>query len=351
VPNPCISPGRRANRAALLAALCVLVAACGAPRFRAEPPAPAEPPVAAETWALVGAELRQIADEASEAAHDYAQEAMGRWFRRVSALTESEFVPWATDYWTHQWLSLKLAWYGTDEADGNAGGMTKLTDHLADEYRSQVLEPVAEEIDPLQVMDEASALYAGALVSGIRELQQRHALPPRQLAAWLAGIPLLAAPPGASLGDLTDATGVTDLPAYQELTAGTRGRGKAKGFAGLDAAMRPVAERTAERLSATLAVRGGAAAASLLGGAPGMLLSLGISAWDATAHEQERPALETALRSDLDGALRTALWQLLHDRTAGVLAPLAHMASQLDGALPAPPVPLLIEAGPVQGLF
>ena len=87
------------------------------------------------------------------------------------------------------------------------------------------------------------------------------------------------------------------------------------------------------------------------GGVPGMLLSLGISAWDANAHEQERPDLQVSLRADLDGALRTALWQLLHDRTAGVLAPVTHMAAQLDGALPAPPAPPLIEAGPVQGLF
>jgi len=350
VPNLCISPGRLPSRPALLAALCVLIAACGAPRFREEPPAPAEPPVAAETWALVGTELRQIAEEAGQAASDYAQEAMGRWFQRVSALTGSEFVPWATDYWTHQWLSAKLTWYRSGEAGSDPAALARLTDYLAAEYRSQVLQPAAEEIDPLQVMDEASAVYADTLATGIRELQQRVALPRRQLAAWLAGIPLIGSPPGASLQDLAHAAGVAGLPAYQALTAGIRGTGDG-GFPGLDAAVQPVAQRTAERLSTTLAVRGGAAAASVLGGVPGILLGIGIGAWDATSHEGERPALEAALRSDLDGALREAVWHLLHDPAAGVLAPVRHMMMQLDRALPAPALPESIERGPVQGLF
>jgi hypothetical protein len=328
-----------------------MLAACATPRVQEVPAPPDEPPVSAATWQRVGTELRAVADAADRAAYDYAQEAMGRWFRRVSALTDSEFVPWATDYWTQQWLSVKLAWYRSGEAESDPEALARLTDYLAAEYRSRVLEPAAEAIDPLQVMDEASALYSEALASGARRLQARHALPPRRFAAWLAGIPLIAAPPGASLQDLADAASVTGLPAYQALTAGVRGAGESGGFPGLDAAVRPVAERTAERLSTTLGVRGGAAAASVLGGVPGMLLGLGVSAWDATAYEGERPALEAALRADLDGALRTALWHLLHDPATGVLAPVAHMAAQLDRALPAPAAPESIEFGPVQGLF
>lgn len=343
---PCLSSWR----GALLGALCVVVVACAAPRVREEPPA-AEPPVAAATWERAGSELRQLADSAGQAAYEYAHEAMGRWFRRVSSLTDSKFVPWATDYWTHQWLSLKLAWYhsGDGAGNGDAAALARLTGYLEDEYRSQVLEPAAEEIDPLQVMDEASGLYAGALVSGIRELQQRHALPPRQFAAWLAAIPLIASPPGATLQDLTDAANVAALPAYQGLTARLRRSNDDAGFR--ETALRPVVERVAEHLSTTLATRGGATAASLLGGVPGVLLGLGVSAWDATAYEGERPTLEAALRSDLDGALRSALWRLLHDRDAGVLAPIAHMAAHLDRALPAPAAPESIELGPVQGLF
>jgi hypothetical protein len=350
VQEPCITSNRYLQLSLPLAALCALLAACAAPRIQEAPALPEEPPVTAATWQRAGTELRRIAETADRAAYAYAQEAMGRWFRRVSALTESEFVPWATDYWTHQWLSLKLAWYQTDETGGDRAALTRLTGYLAEEYRSRVLEPAAEDIDPLQVMDEASALYADTLASGMRELRHRHALPPRRLAAWLAGIPLIATPPGASLQDLEAATSVTGLSAYQALTAGSRGTGNGS-FAGLETAVQPVARRTAERLSTTLAVRGGAAAASVLGGVPGALLGLGISAWDATAYESERPALEAALRADLDDALRTALWHLLHDPATGVLAPVAHMAAQLDGALQTPVAPASVEFGPVQGLF
>jgi len=70
-----------------------------------------EVPVAAAIWDLLGAEIPTLAATAAHAASDYARAALERWLERVQARTESDFIPWATNYWTHQWLALKLAWY------------------------------------------------------------------------------------------------------------------------------------------------------------------------------------------------------------------------------------------------
>jgi hypothetical protein len=89
----------------------------------------------------------------------------------------------------------------------------------------------------------------------------------------------------------------------------------------------------------------------VLGGVPGALLGLGISAWDATAYEQERPTLEATLRSDLDATLRSVQWSLLSDRKQGVLAPVAHIAEQLSAAFPEPLRPPSDEADAPEELF
>jgi hypothetical protein len=307
--------------------------------------------VPAATWELLGTEVPALATAAAQATSDYARTALDCWLERVRARTEADFIPWATSYWTHEWLALKLAWYRADDSSDERAALARLSDYLRDRYRSKVLEPVARDIDPLQIMDQASGLYASRLAAGLDELRERHGVPQQQFRTWLNGFAAIASPPGASLRDLVEAETVTRLAAYQALTASIRRADHGTGFAGGHAALQSVAQSTAERLSTTLAVRGGAAASSLLGGVPGALFGLGISAWDATDYEQERPALEAALRSDLDAALRWAQWSLLNDREHGVLAPMAHIADQLGTAFPEPQRRPPNESGAPEELF
>jgi len=300
---------------------------------------------------LVGAEIRALSVEAEGKAYAYAQAATKQWFERVWARTDSEFIPWVTDYWTHQWLALKLMWYRARNSDSDAGATEQLADYLQEQFRSQVLEPVAQEIAPPRIMDETSVVYVDALGAGIRALRLRHALPRDQLAGWLSGIPAIADPPGATLRDLVDGEAVTRIRAYQTLTAAIRSADEGAGTAADHAAVRSVADRTAERLSTTLVVRGGATAASVLGGVAGILLGLGASAWDVSTYDREKPLLQANVRSDLDGLLRRVQRNLLEDPTYGVLAPVTHIAGQLAAALPAPaPLPQ-IEPGPLQDPF
>ena len=51
---------------------------------------------------------------AYEESEDYAQRAMGEWMEKVRRQTEEAFVPWFLSYWTQQWISIKVAWYGSN---------------------------------------------------------------------------------------------------------------------------------------------------------------------------------------------------------------------------------------------
>jgi hypothetical protein len=340
----------RTAPAAVLAAASILGACFPYPlREPAAPPPEILVPVA--TWELLGSEIRQEAADAEPVADGYARAALERWFERVRARTEDAFIPWATSYWTHQWLALKLAWYRTDESADEQAHIARLTDYLYEEYRSRVLDPVAREIDPSQIMDHASEMYVSTLAASIEALRQRHGIPRRSLDDWLGGFPAISANPGASLRELIEAQTVTALAAYRSLTAQVRLADSESGLTGGAAALRSVAQHTAERLATTLTVRGGGAAASLLGGVPGALLGLGVSAWDAIVYDHEQPALEASLRSELEVALRKTQSILLSDRRQGVLAPIAHISDQLRAALPAPSPPSTDDAFAPEALF
>ena len=350
-PTAAVCRGFRHVASVLLLVVAGLLAACATGPMRDAPRPWLESFVSPATWAQVSAATRAASAAAEEQARDYAQAAMQQWLERVHARTGTEFIPWATSYWTHQWLALKLAWYRmNDDSDGDISVATdRLAGYLQERYRETVIDPIAREISPGQIRDQATAQYVQALAMGIRALPGRFALPESELEQWLADIPAITVPPGASLLELVQAESVTRLAGYQALVAGTRGTNDGWGSEFPREAQQAVAQRTAERLVTALAIRGGATAASVLGGVPGVLLGIGVTAWDATAYEQERPALEAALRSDLDDTLQRVHRGLLQDPAHGVLAPVAHIGRSLAGA--SPDAPAQSEPGYLDGLF
>jgi hypothetical protein len=334
-------PTRTARSRSLSAAsglvLLAVVAACApAPTSPAPPPEPT-PSLAAAEWARVGAAVRAASAVAADEAAAYARGAVGEWTARVRERTRTELVPWLGAYSTRRWLALKLAWYRTgngEEAGDPAAATRRLAAYLEGEYRSRVLEPVAEQISPTQIRHQAAAFYVQALREAIDALATRDGVPRAGLERRLAEVPAIGSPPGASLLDLIRAADPATLPAYQSLLEGARA---GEDDAPPGDALLPVARCVAVDLARTAALQGGTSAASIAGGVPGLLIALGVSAWDAAAYEQWRPALEASLEQELDIALEALRARVLEDRAHGVLAPVAHMAAQIDGTLPATP--------------
>jgi hypothetical protein len=315
-----------------------LLGGCATAPARIEPHAPRQSAVAPETWLQMGAATRAAAADAERATRASARAALDHWAERVRGRTEAEFIPWATGYWTHQWLELRLAWYRA-QAPAGEDGTDRLAAYLAERYREMVLDPVARDTSPAQIANEATRRFLQDLAAQVNVLAARFDLPDTALMRWLDDVPAITDPPGASLGELIQRGDVVEHVAYRALVASTCGATDRVDAYPLSRPMQAAASRAADRLATALAVRGSATAASVLGGVPGLVIGMGITAWDASTYAQERSALESALRSDLEDMLEEARRTLYEDPSRGVLAPVFHIAANLAAALPEAPDP------------
>ncbi len=274
--------------------------------------------------------------DAKLAADAYAGAALSDWMARVRKRTERDFVPWYTSFGTQQWLSVKAGWYGLSDPERGDAAAKQLAEYLREQFYERVLEPVSRDLDPQSIRERSAALYVRDLDTAIKDLPHRYRLPESAFQARLGRITAirLRSVPGyrVSLAELVAAGDPNGIPGYAALLRRTR---PDDGGSGLSAELfRPVTSANADKLGDQIALRGGASIAGLaLGGAPGILLSLGVSGWQAMEHENRKPALEAELRTHLNPAL-DEMWRFLaHDPYGGVLAPVDHMSAQIENGL------------------
>lgn len=310
-------------------ALVVVLAGCAT---RGEAPVQ----VSENTWWQVDNDVAAASQAARAAAESYAKSEMERWRGRVYDFTEEEFIPWFTGYWTQQWLAVKVVWYkfggGVDPA------MQRLATYLQEQYREQVLDPVAEEVDPKAVRIQATRFYVEHLGQALRELPHRHGVPLAQFEARLAGIPAIAlAPPDknderhASLLHLVRAEPVTRLPAFTVLLTRIEKAARGEGAVPSAAYLSPVARRASEKLATRFASSSGvSAAAAAIGGVAGVVISLGSFGFGAIAHAGDQQAMEAQVRESLDAAADEMWLVLSEDPTIGVMAGVAHISSRIE---------------------
>ncbi|PTT91265.1 hypothetical protein DBR45_55340, partial [Pseudomonas sp. HMWF031] len=163
----------------LIVAVLVVLAGCAM-----SPRAPVEAPqvvISPSTWQQVDREIIQASQSATEQTKIYAQGAMDYWRTRVYELTEQNFIPWFSSYWTQEWLSMKVSWY-TISAKGEQDATEKrLAAYLLEQYQEKVLAPVAVEIDPNAILSLAAAFYVDILKEELQKISQRHDVPMAQL--------------------------------------------------------------------------------------------------------------------------------------------------------------------------
>ncbi len=335
--------------ALLIAAFSLTLGGCSSTPIGSEPPASVRPRISAGTWLEVDEEIWGVSRLAANASKAYARGAMDEWMQKVRQRTEAAFVPWYLDYWTQQWVSVKLAWYELGREEGDVPAAERLAAYLHEEYQSRVLQPVAQQVDPRLIRDEASAMYVQLMSEKIRGLANRHLIPPGEFHRRLEAIPAIdiAGDPGssASLAGLVDGGRFTASPAYVALIRVLDGRGA--DVAGDDTSdeLHPVARIAADKLADTVAVRGGAAAAAaVVGGPAGALISVGAFGWGAYEYERDKPELERRLRDSLDSALKDIWRYMAEDPNTGVTAPVHHMSTRIERGVSVP------YAGSVRGM-
>ncbi|WP_434610792.1 hypothetical protein [Pseudomonas sp. Z6-20] len=293
--------------------------------------------IAQDTWRQVDRQIIVASKSALEQAQLYARGSMEHWRVLVYERTEAEFIPWFSSYWTQEWLALKVSWYSAS-AEGEADSAAKrLSVYLQAQYREQVLEPVAVEIDPEAIRANATGYYLRLLNQQIQVIAQRHRIPPEVMNRRLHSITAInLGPPAArnaSLYEMVHTEPLNTLPAYAALIdhvdkAADTGSGPS------DAVIATVAQRTSEKIEAQFATRGAAgAAAAVAGKAAGALISVGVAGIRAMIHEGEREEMEGHIRKSLSAAFDEAWFKSLKHPLSGVMAAVYYLAGEIDGNL------------------
>ena len=320
-------------------ALIVGLAGCATP----DRPSDLTPPVyvSEKTWWQVNGDISAVSLEAKESASNYARGSMEKWRNLLHKRTEADFIPWFTDYWTQQWLAIKVAWYKLSAKEGSDPTVERLAAYFQGQFHDRVLAPVAKEIDPDVVREQATKLYVQLLSKHLRGIPQRYGVPSVQFDRRIKDVPAIALMPqparNASLYQIVHADPIATLPAYVDLIAQIRQDAGSAGVGPSDARISPVAKRAAEKLEAQLATRGGAGvAAAAVGGVAGVIISLGAAGYGVIAHENERPNMETQLRETLNPVLDDMWVSLMEDPATGVMAGVNHISQQIEGSLAKP---------------
>jgi len=324
-----------------LLAVPLLLAGCALQRPAPEV-APAEPVVPDATWEQVDREILQASAAARATAVRFAREAVGGWIGRVRDYTDAGFIPWYTSYWTQEWLTLKAVFYDTDQPEADEIVIERLAEYLQAEYAEQVLQPAAEEGSPREILQRTTALYLQDLGDGINRIGRWHRLPSSAFQRHLERIIVLTPddPPQApvSLRDLAEATQAQRLAACSVLLGQIAATGRYADTGIADHSLSPAARAVAENLVRRLATRGVASAAGLAGPA-GLVVSVGITAFGYTEHEQQVPELEAGLRKILGPEIARLQNDLLEDPDGGVLAAVHRLHRQIEASLRPEPVP------------
>jgi hypothetical protein len=318
----------------LMLAVMLVLAGCATSQ-RGQPVAPVA--VAPDTWRQVDRQIIAASKSATEQAELYARGSMEHWRVLVYERTEAVFIPWFSSYWTQEWLAVKVSWYSASAKGEADSSSRRLAGYLQEQYREQVLEPVAVEIDPEAIRANATGYYLRLLNQQVQVIAQRHRVPTELMNRRLHGITAInLGPPAtrnASLYEMVHTEPLNTLPAYAALIdhvdkAADTGSGPS------DAVIASVAQRTSEKIEAQFATRGAtSAAAAVAGKAAGALISVGVAGIRAIIHEGERPEMEAQIRKSLSAAFDEAWFKSLKHPLSGVMAAVYYLAGEIDGNL------------------
>ncbi|MFW0754754.1 hypothetical protein ACN1C3_08365 [Pseudomonas sp. H11T01] len=325
------------NLRLLIVTVVVLLAGCVT---SAHAPVVTEPVVlvSQSTWQQVDQEIVSASQQATEQAKLFAQGSMDHWRTRIYEQTEEKFIPWFSSYWTQEWLSMKVSWYTISAGGEQDASAKRLAAYLLEQYKEQVLAPVAVEIDPDAILGQATAFYVQILGQQLQVIAQRHGVPMAQLNGRIQKVPAIALGPpptrNASLYQVVSTEPLNTLPAYAALIDKIHTAGGAKGIASTDAGMAPVAKRASQRMEAEMAPRGAAGAvAAAAGKLAGALISVGVAGIRAIVEEHDRPDSEALIRESLGTSFDKAWLKLVQNPTTGVMAGTLYMAGQIEGSL------------------
>ncbi|WP_338525121.1 hypothetical protein NUH87_05625 [Pseudomonas batumici] len=319
----------------LIVALVMVLAGCAGLDRARETSAPSS--VSPAVWQQVDVDLIQASEQATLQSDAWARSAMEYWRTRIYQQTDEKFIPWFDNYWTQEWLSIKVGWYQLNDRGEQDASATRLASYLQEQYRARVLAPVALETDPDAIMDQAAQFYLEQLGKQLGLIAQRYGVPADQFDQHINQIPAISLAPPAdhnvSLYQALRAAPLARLPAYVALDARIHKAGGASEGTS-SAGINSVAKQTSEKLQGEFASRGAAGAvATAVGRVAGAMISLGVAGFRAIVHEHEQPDTRERLRKSLGEAFDKAWLKLVSDPNTGVMAATYYLSAQIEGHL------------------
>ncbi|NWD71485.1 hypothetical protein HX870_28175 [Pseudomonas gingeri] len=329
----------------------MLLAGCAGPQRAHEVVAPTV--VSAQVWQQIDVDLIQASEQATVQADGWARTTMEYWRTRIYQQTDEKFIPWFDGYWTQEWLSIKVGWYRLSDQGEQDPSAKRLASYLQEQYRARVLAPVALEIDPDSIMDQAAQFYLEQMGKQLAVITQRYGVPTDQLDRHINQIPAISLAPPAdhsvSLYQALHAAPLTQLPAYRALSARIHLAGGANDGTS-SAGINSVAQQTSEKLQSEFTGRGVAGAvATAVGRVAGAMISLGVAGFRAIVHEHEQPDTQVRIRKSLGEAFDKAWLKLVSDPSGGVTATTHYLSAQIEGYLAAAVEQRVLAEPPVTG--
>ncbi|WP_256658042.1 hypothetical protein [Pseudomonas sp. D(2018)] len=329
-------PGRLLGTPGTLLSMLIVILALTVGGCASKP----EPPpvlVSQATWNRVDRDIAAASLAATSQARRYAQESMERWMDLVYRQTDSEFLPWFSSFWTRKWLSMKVGWYRLSSDGEREETVNRLAAYLQEEYDEQVLEPVSRELDPDDIMEQATRTYIQQLDERLQVIPQRFGVPDDQFALHLQKIPAIELPPpghSASLYQVLKADPLEELPAYSSLMERIRNAPGGAGAWATDDGLSRITRDTSQQLESELATSGAASfVTSFMGRVAGPVLSLGFTGISAMLNEEGRPDREATLRKSLNQAFDEEWLELMRNPEVGVMAGVIHLSGQVENSL------------------
>ncbi|QRY80644.1 hypothetical protein JVX91_05940 [Pseudomonas sp. PDNC002] len=328
-PSATASPWQRSGIIALL-----LLALGGCAHHSAEPTAP----ITEATWRQVDADIGAASLAATSQARAYAEDAMQQWMDLVYQRTDQQFIPWFSSYWTQQWLGMKVAWYKMGSHGDLDPTVDKLAAYLQEQYRKQVLVPVAKQVDPDAVMEKATRHYVELLTVALKEIPQRRGIPQKAFDEHLMGIPAISlGPPSsrdASLYDVVRVKDIGKLPAFAALMQEIRTASGKAGAGTKVSGVSPVAQRTSAKLVNELKNRSiVGVVAGAAGKVAGSVISVAFTLFSMAGNDHARPEVETQLRKEINAAFDEQWLALMRDPDGGVMAGVDHLGGRVQEKL------------------
>ncbi|RRV03581.1 hypothetical protein EGJ27_24645 [Pseudomonas sp. v388] len=328
------------NRYALIIAVIATLAGCASSR-----PAPTivpAVPISQATWQQVDQDILSASRQATAQVKLFARGSMDHWRTRVYQQTEEQFIPWFSSYWTQEWLSIKVSWYTVSANGDKDASARRLAAYLLEEYRRQVLAPVAVEVDPDAILHQSTGFYVQLMDRELVAIARRHGVPMPQLNGRIQKIPAIALGPpagrNASLFQVVSSEPLSTLPAYAALIDKIHTAGGDRGIGSTDAGMAPVAKRASQRIEAEMAPRGAASAvAAVAGKLAGALISVGVAGVRAVMQANDRPDSEALIRQSLGASFDQAWLKLVQNPSTGVMAGALYLAGQIENSVASGP--------------